>query len=62
MKHALFSALLTLAACTAPTMAQRQDNWHRVRDIVRAECMVGQATDPAMPDDVREWCVKVVEP
>lgn len=52
---------LALSSCSAPTLQQRQDNWRKVRDVTRAECMVGQA-DPAMPDDVREWCVRVVEP
>lgn len=59
---ALVSLLLALSSCATPTLQQRQANWRRVMDVTRAECMVGQHADPAMPDDVREWCVRVVEP
>lgn len=58
--HALLFCLL-LPACAAPTLAQRQDAWRKFRDGTVATCKVGKY-DPAMPDDVRPWCVKVVEP
>ena len=61
MRHALLPLLLLAAACTAPTLQQRQDNWRRVRDVTRAECVVGRA-DPAMPPEVRDWCVVVIGP
>lgn len=48
-------------SCAAPTLQQRQDNWFRYRDMTRATCTVGQA-DPAMPEDVRAWCVRAVGP
>lgn len=57
----LFVVLLAPLACTAPTLQQRQDNWRRFRDVTRATCVVG-AADPAMPEDVRTWCVRMAEP
>ena len=53
--------VVAAAACSVPTLAQRQDKWRRVMDVTRAECMVGQA-DPAMPTDVRQWCAEVTAP
>jgi hypothetical protein len=53
--RALLLSLFALAGCAAPTLQQRQANWQTYRDSVRATCVVGQA-DPAMPDDVRDWC------
>lgn len=56
-------ALCLLATgCATPTLQQRQDNWRRFRDVTRATCLVGAAKDPAMPDDVRQWCSRVVGP
>lgn len=55
--------LLCLLAigCTAPTLAQRQANWFRLRDVTRAECVVG-TVDPAMPTEIHEWCDGLVAP
>jgi len=61
MKYLPLLLALLLSACTAPTLQQRQVNWRRVRDVTRAECVVGQA-DPAMPPEIHAWCRKVVEP
>lgn len=60
MRHVLLLALLS-ASCATPTLQQRQDSWRKVRDVTRAECMVGQI-DPAMPTDVRAWCALVTGP
>lgn len=60
-RDALVFFCLLLSACSAPTLQQRQETWRRVRDVTRAECMLGRA-DPAMPPDVRDWCMVVIGP
>lgn len=60
--HHVLLLTLFLPSCAAPTMAQRQDAWLRYRDSTRAVCLVGAAKDPAMPTEVKLWCLGVVEP
>jgi hypothetical protein len=60
MKNALVFCLL-VSACSAPTLQQRQENWRRHRDLTRVGCVLGRA-DPAMPPDVRDWCMVVIGP
>lgn len=62
MHNARLLPLLLLAlGCQTPTLQQRQDSWRRVRDVTRAECVVGRA-DPAMPPEIRDWCMVVIGP
>lgn len=51
---------LLILSCSAPTLQQRQGAWRQVRDTTRAECLLGK-NDPAMPDDVRDWCERTFE-
>lgn len=54
--------VLMLTGCAStPTLQQRQDAWTKYRKGVVVTCKVG-AFDPAMPTDVKTWCVKVREP
>jgi len=58
---ALVFLCLASCACSAPTLAQRQANWQKFRDVTRATCLVGSA-DPERPADVAAWCERVNEP
>jgi hypothetical protein len=60
-KYALLFAVLALASCTAPSLAQRQANWQRFVSATQATWVVGMA-DPAMPGNVRAWCSEVTAP
>ena len=53
--------LLLIAACSTPTLQQRQANWLHFQQGTRATYAVGQA-DPAMPPEVCDWCGRVASP
>lgn len=59
---ALAALLLAAAGCTAPTLAQRQENWRTHVKVQKLTCLTGMRYDPAMPEDVRQFCARVVEP
>ncbi len=53
-------AALAAGCASVPTLAQRQEAWRTHVTTQRAVCVVGLG-DPAMPDDVREWCLEVTK-
>jgi hypothetical protein len=53
--------LIAASACTAPTLAQRQENWRAYRKSVTFTCEVGMQADASMPEDVTGWCQRVTE-
>lgn len=57
----VLALLLTASACTAPTLAQRQETWRAYRKSVTYTCAVGMQADRAMPEDVMDWCVEVAK-
>jgi hypothetical protein len=64
MKYALPTLVLCLcgtACSSAPTPAQRTAAWFKLRDVTRAECVIGK-NDPMMPAEIRTWCDRVVLP
>lgn len=54
-------AALAAGCASVPTLAERQEAWRKFRKDVTFVCSVGMQADPAMPEDVTDWCVEVAK-